>query len=460
MILFVLSAVARNRVSRRVRSFAASRKTADPRTEKRSLLVNRDKQPTVVHLPDGNQIAFTYDSAGRLATTTYPSVNGSATITRTYNPTTGKLTGVATSEGQSLAYGYDGNLPTSTTWSGNVAGSVSWTYDNDFRLASESVNGANAVAFGYDNDGMLTSTDGLSLARDPVNGFITDTTLSQVTDHRAYDSYGKLATYEAKFGSTSLYATSLVRDSLGRIEQKSETIQGTATVWNYSYDQAGRLWQVMQNGVLTATYLYDANGNRTSKTTASGTQTAAYDAQDRLLTYGNWSYTYTANGDLQSKTDTSSGQVTSYTYDALGNLRHVGLPDGRSIDYLVDSQNRRVAKKINGSVVKKWIYDEKLKPAAEFDGSGTLLARYLNGLTVKGSTSYRVIADSLGTPRLLVNATTGAIAQRQDLDEWGQITADSSVGFQVFGFAGGIYDPDTGLVRFAGAVPETHSEAR
>jgi RHS repeat-associated protein len=54
----------------------------------------------------------------------------------------------------------------------------------------------------------------------------------------------------------------------------------------------------------------------------------------------------------------------------------------------------------------------------------------------------------VGTPRLLVNSATGAVAQRQDLDEWGHVTGDSSVGFQVFGFAGGIYDPDTGLVRF------------
>jgi hypothetical protein len=75
---------------------------------------------------------------------------------------------------------------------------------------------------------------------------------------------------------------------------------------------------------------------------------------------------------------------------------------------------------------------------------------------VKGSTSYRVVADHLGTPRLLVNSTTGAVAQRLDLDEWGQVTADSSAGFQVFGFAGGIYDfgADTGLVRF-GAINAT-----
>jgi RHS repeat-associated protein len=413
---------------------------------------NRDKQPTVVHRPDGSTINFTYDSAGRLSTVAYPkgpnTSDGTVTVTRTYNTTTGKLASVSTSDGQSLSYGYDGKLLLSTTWSGTVSGSVSRTFNNDFRMASQSVNGVNSVAFGYDNDGLLTSVDGIAITRDSASGLITDTTLGQVTDHRTYDTDGLLATYEAKFAGASLYSTAYVRDSLGRIEQKTETIQGTTVVWNYSYDSAGRLWQVMQNGVLTATYLYDANGNRTSVITAGGTQTATYDAQDRLLTYGDWSYTYTANGDLQSKTDTSNGQVTNYAYDAQGNLRHVGLPDGRSIDYVIDGENRRVAKKINGVLVRMWIYKNQLKPVAEFDGAGNLLARYIDWVTVKGSTSYRVLKDGLGTPRLVVNGTTGAVAQRLDFDEWGQVAADSSAGFQVFGFAGGIYDPDTGLVRF------------
>jgi RHS repeat-associated protein len=325
---------------------------------------------------------------------------------------------------------------------------VNRTYDNNFRAASESVNAANSVAFTYDDDGLSKAVDGMTITRDSTNGLITDATLGQTTDHRTYDSFGKLSTYEAKFGTTSLYSVSYVPDSLGRIEQKTETIQGTTTVWNYSYDSAGRLWQVMQNGMLTATYGYDPNGNRNSVATPNGTQTATYDAQDRLLTYGNWTYTWDPNGSLQSKTDLSTGQVTTYAYDGQGNLRHVGLPDGRTVDYVVDSENRRVAKKVNGVVVRKWIYKDQLKPVAEFDGAGTLLARYLDGVTIKSGTSYRVVSDHLGTPRLLVNSTTGAVAQRLDLDEWGQVTADSSAGFQVFGFAGGIYDSDTGLVRF------------
>jgi RHS repeat-associated protein len=38
--------------------------------------------------------------------------------------------------------------------------------------------------------------------------------------------------------------------------------------------------------------------------------------------------------------------------------------------------------------------------------------------------------------------------QRIDYDEFGVVTNDNNAGFQPFGFAGGLYDADTKLVRF------------
>jgi RHS repeat-associated protein len=206
---------------------------------------------------------------------------------------------------------------------------------------------------------------------------------------------------------------------------------------------------VLQDGTLTATYTYDANGNRIGG--PGLTTTPVYDAQDRLLSYGKWTYVYSANGELQSKTDTTSGQVTSYSYDGMGNLRHVGLSDGRAIDYVIDSLNRRVAKKVNGNVVRKWVYSDSLIPAAEFDGGGNLVSRFAGtNYLVQGGTTYRVIKDHLGSPRLIVNATSGVVAQRLDYDEWGNVAVSGTqpAGWQPFGYAGGLYDPDTGLVRF------------
>jgi RHS repeat-associated protein len=49
---------------------------------------------------------------------------------------------------------------------------------------------------------------------------------------------------------------------------------------------------------------------------------------------------------------------------------------------------------------------------------------------------------------LLTDVATGTVAQQLDYDEFGNVLTDTNPGFQPFGFAGGLYDPDTGLVRF------------
>jgi len=67
---------------------------------------------------------------------------------------------------------------------------------------------------------------------------------------------------------------------------------------------------------------------------------------------------------------------------------------------------------------------------------------------VQAGVTYRIVSDHLGSPRLVIDTTTGAVAQRMDYDAFGNVLVDTNPGFQPFGFAGGIYDPDTKLVRF------------
>ena len=67
---------------------------------------------------------------------------------------------------------------------------------------------------------------------------------------------------------------------------------------------------------------------------------------------------------------------------------------------------------------------------------------------VKRGSAYRFVTDQLGSVRLVVNVADGTIAQRIDYDAWGVPTlVVGTWDFQPFGFAGGLYDPDTGLVR-------------
>jgi RHS repeat-associated protein len=67
---------------------------------------------------------------------------------------------------------------------------------------------------------------------------------------------------------------------------------------------------------------------------------------------------------------------------------------------------------------------------------------------IRDGVSYRIVSDQLGSPRMIVNAATGDIAQELEYDEFGQVISDSNPGFQPFGYAGGVYDRDTRLLHF------------
>jgi RHS repeat-associated protein len=122
---------------------------------------------------------------------------------------------------------------------------------------------------------------------------------------------------------------------------------------------------------------------------------------------------------------------------------------------LIDGQNRRIGKKVNGALVQGLLYQDGLNPVAELDGSGNVVARFVYGTginvpdyMIKGGVTYRIITDHLGSPRVIINVATGEIVQRMEFDEFGKVLLDTNPGFQAFGFAGGLYDKDTGLVRF------------
>jgi RHS repeat-associated protein len=108
-----------------------------------------------------------------------------------------------------------------------------------------------------------------------------------------------------------------------------------------------------------------------------------------------------------------------------------------------------------GTLAQGFLYENQLNPVAELDGTGNITTRFVYAIKsnvpdymVKGGTTYRIISDHLSSPRLVVDSTTGAILQRMDYDEFGTVITDTNPGFQPFGFAGGLYDRDTKLVRF------------
>ena len=142
---------------------------------------------------------------------------------------------------------------------------------------------------------------------------------------------------------------------------------------------------------------------------------------------------YSARGELLERT--AGGNTVAYAYDGYG--RRVGRKNGSEnwSQYLyADPQNAYpvTATRDPGGVLTTYHYDD----------FGHLFAFQ------RGGDWYYVATDQVGTPRVVSDAT-GNIIKTLDYDSYGVLIADSNPGFDLpIGFAGGISDRVTGLVRF------------
>ena len=242
-----------------------------------------------------------------------------------------------------------------------------------------------------------------------------------VSQHTAYDKAGRVILITEKNSSNILLrGEGYVYDSLGR---RSATVSHTGAVTRYEYNSAGQLakvyypdspelrdlqeqearqhglhWQEgvsgLSNGHLstgeytelsrlfvrlrngggflpttqvfrTEMYTYDANGNRATKTTAYGTITYSYDAENRLVkTCGNTGvgveYAYDSNGNLLSQT--SSLKHSIYEYNPQNRMVRSRVVDDEartiaSTRYGYDPLGRRALVQDNNAATLRTLYD-------------------------------------------------------------------------------------------------------
>jgi RHS repeat-associated protein len=399
----------------------------------------------------GDTVDVDYDGLGRPSSLR----THDGEITVSYHPTSGLPQQLSAPGGVTLAVAYDGDLMTGRTWSGPISGSVTTTYNQDFNRVTESVNGANGATWTYDNDGVVTAAGALTFTRHPATGIVTSATLGSAVSSFTQDSFAAPASITAAFSGNSLFSASYTRDALGRVATRTETIANVTTTFTFQYDSAGRLAEVLRNGVADEVYEYDANGNRTQKTGPSGVVLGTYDAQDRILSYGSTTYQHTLNGERKAKI--LGADTTRYTFAVgFGSLLEVTLPTGRRIEYVVDPAGRRIGRKADGIITTGWLYADGFGPVAELNGQSQVVSRFVYSGSeenvpeyfVKGGVTYRIVTDELGSVRIVINTATGAIAQRIDYDGFGRVTLNTNPGLQPFAFAGGLFDDETGLVLF------------
>jgi RHS repeat-associated protein len=292
-----------------------------------------------------------------------------------------------------------------------------------------------------------------------------------------YDAASQLTQVQrfADVAGTQLVGSSLYRyDVVGRpLSITHQDGPGAILVnYQYSYDLAGQLMAESHHGE-TSTYTYDLDGQLTAAAhTRQPNETFAYDANgnhtesgaviatdNQVRSDATFDYTYDPEGNLIRKVERATGNVTTLTYDFRNRLTAVETRSGGGVvlshsDYTYDVFDRLIVRSNNGRQVMT-VYDGN-HAWADFDGVGTVQARYLFGQRIDqilarwqpGSGVAWYLTDHLGTVRDLVNAV-GQIINHLDYDSFGKILAQTNAAAgDRFTFTGREFDFTTGLYYY------------
>ncbi|MBW2662491.1 MAG: hypothetical protein JRD93_11000, partial [Deltaproteobacteria bacterium] len=412
-----------------------------------SYIYDKDRRLIRTNFPSGSQINNIYNKT-RLVQIQIPEGN----IDLSYLCST--KVGSITNGTDTITYEYDGRLVTSETLTGTLNQSLGYRYNDDFNVQDCTYAG-NTRMYTYDNNGLLTGAGAFSITRNSGNGLAEAVTGGGLNLTRNFNGYGEMDDQDFSISGTTLTSCNLTRDNAGRITAKTETVEGVTSDYAYTYDAMGRLLTVTRDGALVEEYAYNPVGTRIHENNVLrgiSQKGYLYSDEDCLLTAGSTSYEYNADGFLTTRTE--GADVTSYDYSSRGELLGVTLPDGRVIDYVHDPLGRRIAKKVNGSVTKKYLWQGQTRLLAVFDGSDNLIMRFEYAdarmpvaMTKNGSTYY-LTCDQAGSLKIVAD-TAGNVLKKIEYDSFGNIITDTNPLFEIpLCFAGGLHDRDTGLVRF------------
>ena len=433
---------------------------------------NKVNQNSSYTAPLSGTYEYTYDRDRRLVQVTFPSggvVNNVYDNTRLIKTQTpegdidfsyecGSKISSITKSSEAISYTYDGSLVTSESCTGTLNQSLFSTYNNDFLLGSFGYAGA-VTNYVHDQDGLLVAAGRFSVLRDQQNGLPLQINGGNLTLTRTFNGYGEVSAQAALVAGKTALSWNLSRNDSAEIERKSEVVDNVPSVEQYTYDSMGRLRTVVKDGALVEEYQYGANGARAyemnTRRGISG-RSFSYSEEDHLLSVDmggtRTSYEYDVDGFLTKRVQGAS--PTDYRYSSRGELLEVVLPDGRIVEYVHDPLGRRIAKKVNGTIVEKYLWQGMTRLLAIYGGSDNLLMRFeyaddrVPMAMTKAGAVYYLTHDQVGSLRAVVDGA-GNIVKRIDYDSFGNVLYDSNPGFAVpFGFAGGLYDRDTGLVRF------------
>ncbi|WP_308294684.1 DUF6531 domain-containing protein [Streptomyces sp. JJ66] len=374
-----------------------------PGGEGTTTVADPDEDETVYHYNDEGGVTKVVDPLGHERSQSFDAQHNVVTAT--------DAMGIGSSPGNVTTYGWDSrNNPTSAQLPTG---------------ATASLTGYQTIA-GADLPGTLTSADGektsyeydakgntLSVAVSGDEGGTRDFEYNDSTPEcggfegqrcSAEDANNNKTsfTYDAKGNLTKaappapMGATTYTYDALGR---PATVTDGRGTTLAYTYDARDRVTKVAPASGSAVTYTYDGDGNRTSRTDATGTTQYTYDGMSRetVRTLRDGSQTVTAYTASEGNVDyyQDPAGTVDYTYDAANRLTK--LHKGTTTTYEYNANNQRTKTIYPGNVEQKITLDESGRPTriTATSGNSTYVDlsydyAYTSGGDTKDGTKIRI----------------------------------------------------------------------
>lgn len=433
-------------------------------------LINKILQPGT---PEEEIITQAYDQLGDVTSV----IDADSALTFTYD-LIGRLASASTNGSPSqpdslLDYTFDKN-GNRLTLVDNSFGTTSYVYDNLNRLTSLTNPSSQAFTYVYDALSRRTKRTKTTLPNGTTTDFVYDLA-SQLTSlsHQVGDNppppppppEGEEILLEAASQLTSLVLLSSFGYTYDKVGNRTSLttarpIIGISTNLAYAYDALDQVTQATRPMAAQPdeTFNYDPVGNRLSRDGQVGS--SAFDGANHLTADADFTYIYDNNGNTTSKTNTATSEVTQYTWDAENRL--IGITTSTStVAYKYDGLGRRIQKDVDG-VITTYIYDQE-DILFELDGLDNILARYTHGQGIdeplvmdRGGESFFYHADGLGSITELTDSA-GATAQGYLYDSFGRTQSIFPTFQNPYTFTGREFDPESGLYYYRARYYDSNS---
>ena len=426
---------------------------------------------TAVTDANGQRLASTYDSLNRLAETTYhnlltPTGDDLMRLTYAYDANdnlvhvSASYSGVTGARITKRHYDVFNRLSTSASASGVT---LSHGYDAQGNRLSLSITGAPTTRYGYDELNRIASV----ITRQGVAAYDYDRS-SRLTRafypngaemRQRYDSAGRLVEIEHTHHGALMSRYAYRYDANGNRTEEAVTQGDITDVTAYAYDAINRLTQVSRPDRFTR-YTYDAASNRQTEQSQSrpddawlSDKTYHYNSRHQVTEVTNHldpaataTYLYDASGNRTQQRQ--NGETTEYIYDARHHLRQMTRGGSSLGAFVYDWQGLR-AQARTPSETRRYVYDDQAVVLIS-DAAGVPKSHYIHGPTgllalddVRDGPQYYHV-DALGSV-VGLSKPDGSLQARYRYDAWGALDDHIGVSENRFGFTGHEFDAASGL---------------